>query len=152
MAYDIDRIAADAFIAVIGASALFTGVPVQLWKDASEDEVYPVILVHTSDFSSDNVDPSSGELFELIVDLGCRTSENYDKDRKILSAWLGKICSLVFDKEDPVIDKLNLAAASESLRFNGIHSPKGSTGTADGINTGSISFLCRVQHLPEVLS
>jgi hypothetical protein len=152
MSWEIEQTVTDAFIAAIEAVEDFEELPVRMWKDASENEVYPVILVHASEYSAEKEDPNSGELFEVLVDLGCRTSENYDQDRKVLSGWMGKLNALVFSKTSPLIAALNAQSESLGLRFVGFVFTKGSSGTADGINTGSITLQMHVQKIEEVES
>ena len=148
----MDKIIEKIWIAVLADDGVFTGIPVRSWRDASKDEVYPVILVHCSEFNAETEDPLTGELFNCLVEIGARTSENYDKDKETLSEWLNKLMSKIFDKDNPIRTLLNTAGSDHGIVFNGLVFGKGSSGTADGINTSSFTLNCHIQKTAEILS
>lgn len=152
MSWEIDTNIQKIINTVLEADANFADIPVRSWKDASEDEVYPCILVHCDEFDAEKEDPASGTLFDLLVELGVRTSENYDADRKVMAGWLGKLMAKIYSKEDPFIPLLNTAASQYGMIINGLVFTKGSTGTADGINTSSVTINFHIQKTAEELS
>ena len=146
-ARSIEDLVENAWVSVLTANATITAdsIPVRHWKDASNDKIYPVVVVHCSPSANEGWDNNAQEdHFEAIVELGAQTENRADKDGAIVTGYLAAIRDTLAGTLATLLSNLS---AVGNVTFNGIEVQPGVNDMdADNVNQKSTTVVCHVNY------
>lgn len=117
---DIEEMLEDAYIAILEANTyvVANSIPVRRWRDADNDKVYPVIVVHADNVSTD---PAFGNIFlatPALVTVSAMTLKRVDTDSADINTLRNEIRGTL--SSSTIVDDLNAEVSGLNIYDNGV--------------------------------
>ena len=117
---DIEEMLEDAYIALLEANAYITAnsIPVRRWRDADNDKVYPVIVVHADNVSTDPIFNNTFLATPALVSVSCMTAKRVDTDGADVNTLRNEIRGTL--SSATIVDELNAESPQLLVYDNGV--------------------------------
>ena len=117
---DIEEMLEDAYIALLEANTYITAnsIPVRRWRDADNDKVYPVIVVHADNVSTNPIFNNTFLATPALVSVSCMTAKRVDTDGADVNTLRNEIRGTL--SSATIVDELNAESPQLLVYDNGV--------------------------------